>query len=168
MEVQFVGPKFTWTNFQEGDKRIYRSLDWSFVNVWFKKIGEPVCSVIPWSLSDHCSLLIEIKRTSKSVKSPFRFFNMWCEHPVFFNIVERIWCTPIIGSNMFKVYQKLKLLCAELKVLNRRDFGLISERISQTRESLKESQRSLLNDPFNGDLQRKEKNLLTELQRMLL
>lgn len=69
---------------------------------------------------------------------------------------------------MFKVYQKLKLLCAELKVLNRRDFGLISERISQTRESLKESQRSLLNDPFNGDLQRKEKNLLTELQRMLL
>lgn len=32
IEIQSSGPKFTWTNFQEGDNWIYRKLKWCFAN----------------------------------------------------------------------------------------------------------------------------------------
>lgn len=74
------------------------------------------------SVSDHCGLLIDIQRSVRNVKVPFRFFNMWIDHPKFFRIVERIWSLQMHGSNMYKIYCKLKLL----RAINRRDFDKIS------------------------------------------
>ena len=77
LEVPSTSPKFTWTNFQEGDRRIYKTLDWHFANyLWYNKLGEPCCSVLNSGVFDHCSLLVDINGLGRRVKAPFRFFNM--------------------------------------------------------------------------------------------
>lgn len=169
VEVQRTDSKYTWTNFQERDRRIFRKLDWCFGNhLWYNKIGEAACSVFNWSLSNHCSLLADMKRNSSNVKAPFRFFNMWCDHTEFLRIVEKIWCTPIKGSNMFKVYQKLRMLRVELRMLNRKVFAMIPRKITQICRGLEEIQRDLQSNPFNAELQRTEKALMIQLQKLLL
>lgn len=168
VEVQSTGPKFTWTNYQEGDKRIYRKLDWCFANQSFYSRGkDPSCTVISCSLSDHCGLLVDIQSSKEELKTPFRFFNMWCEHPNFFNIVEKIWQLPVRGCNMYKVYHRLKLVRVESRSLNKREFGHISGQIAQCRQSLEGIRNKLLDDPFNVGMQKEENKLVIQLQQML-
>lgn len=168
LEVQYSGLKFTWTNFQNGDRRIYRKLDWCFANqIWYSKLGEPSCTVINFNVSDHCGLLVDIFKSGRRTRSPFKFFNMWCDHPDFFNIVENVWRTPVKGGYMFRVFQKLKLLRVELRHLNRKSFGMISSRVLQCQEVLDEVQNKLQADPFNLELQKLEKIQLIQLQQLL-
>lgn len=161
VEVQRNDPHFTWTNYQEGDNRIYRKLDWCFANQFFySRKNDPVCTIINNSISDHCGILVDIKSSKENVNTPFRFFNMWCEHPNFFKIVERIWNMQIRGCHMYRIYYRLKLLKAELKCLNRREFANISEKVSQCRHEMEELRSKLLIDPFNVSLQQEEKSVI--------
>lgn len=131
VEVPYSGPKFTWTNYQEGNKIIFRKLDWCFANqIWYSSLKEPICFVTDSSISDHCGLLVDTYKSKKNIKVPFKFFNIWCDHPDFLNTVQRIWNTPIRGCSMYVVYQKLILLRTELRRINRKDFENITRRIS--------------------------------------
>lgn len=132
-EVQRSGSKYTCTNFQEGDRRIYQTLNWCFTNnLWYSKIGELLCSILNWSLSDHCSLRVDIRRNTSNIKSPFIFFNIRCNHPEFLSLVEKLWRHPISGNNMIIMCQKLKMLRMELRMLNKREFDMLLGRITKT------------------------------------
>lgn len=98
---------------------------------------------------------------------PFRFFNMWCDHPDFNKIVEKVWCTPVSGRAMYKVYYKLKLLRSELRKLNRRGFDNISGRVLKCRDELEAVRSRLQLDPFNVEIQREERMGINELQRLI-
>lgn len=98
---------------------------------------------------------------------PFRFFNMWCDHPDFNKIVENVWCTPVCGRAMYKVYYKLKLLRSELRKLNRRGFDNISGRVLKCRDELEAVRSRLQLDPFNVEIQREERMGINELQRLI-
>lgn len=77
IEVQYNGSKFTWTNFQEGERRIFRKLDWCFANQsWYKNRQDPVCYVLNCNVFDYCGILVDIKQSTRMVNAPFRFFNM--------------------------------------------------------------------------------------------
>lgn len=168
VEVQSSGPRFTWTNYQEGERRIYRKLDWCFSNqAFYSRKKDLVCSIVSNCISDHCGILVDIHGSKENIKSPFRFFNMWCDHPNFFAIIERIWNTPIRGSHMYRVYCRLELLRTELKCLNKRDFADISRRVSICKQNLEGIRSMLLSDLFNVGMQKEEANLICQLQKLL-
>lgn len=58
----------------------------------------------------------------------------------------------------------MRLLRAELRLLNRKDFRMIFERITRTWKALEKVQTDLQIDLFNTLLQKNEKSLLVELQ----
>lgn len=135
MTISLLGPIF-----QEGEKRIYRKLDWCFANQsWY---------------------------SNRSVKAPFRFFNIWCNHPEFFRIVEKIWTLQIRGS-MYRVYHRFKLLQGEMRTLNKKTFDNVSERISNCRAKLEEVRRRIAVDSFNVEIQREKKNKIVQLQELI-
>lgn len=143
-EIRCVGPKFTWTNNQVGNKRIFRKLDWVFINdTWGEKWREAYCSIMAPDISDHCPLLICMGEKKRNIKSPFQFFNMWCDHPKFYDIVVSVWNTPVRGCSMFKLYYKLKLLRAELRQLNKNAFSQMSKKVKKARGMLSELQANL-------------------------
>lgn len=140
VEVQNNGPKFTWTNYQEGKKRIYRKLDWCFENQeWFSRKKNVICNIINNSVSDHCGLLLDFQNSKRCKKVPFKFFNMWSTLPNFLRIIERVWNLQIKGSNMYRIYHKLKLLQAELKTFNKKYFDQIAVKVSVCRDELVEN-----------------------------
>lgn len=58
----------------------------------------------------------------------------------------------------------MRLLRAELRLLNRKDFRMIFERITRTWKALEKVHTDLQIDLFNTLLQKNEKSLLVELQ----
>lgn len=68
---------------------------------------------------------------------------------------------------MYKVYQRLKMLWAELRYLNRKDFDNVSEKVYICRHELEGIKSKLLYDPFNMDLQKEETNMISHLQKLL-
>lgn len=89
IEIQRSGPNFTWTNYQERDRRIYRKFHWCFANQeWYSKMKEAVCNVVSCNISDNCGMLVNVQSSKKIIKTPFRLFNMWCDHPEVFKKVD--------------------------------------------------------------------------------
>lgn len=89
-------------------------------------------------------------------KIPFVFFNMWCQHTQFMEIVQHVWPQSIMGSEMFKVVSKLKALKKELKLLNNSQFGDVSVFHSQTYHKLLEAKKILHNQPDDLNLRAQE------------
>ena len=76
-EIRIVGPRYISANNQEGDTRIFRKLDCSFVNGnWCEKRSESYRSTLAPGIFDHCPLLICIEESSRSIKTPIRFFDI--------------------------------------------------------------------------------------------
>ena len=113
-------------------------------------------------ISDHSPLIIFVPVNVIHRKKPFRFYNMWCSHPQFKQIVASVWRTPISGCAMYKVVQKLKLLKADLKLLNKREFSDIVNRVDNARETLLRFHSSLQNDPLNHQLLLEERTAYSQ------
>lgn len=59
--------------------------------------------MLNYGVSDHCGLLMDVRESVKNIKSPFRFFNIWCDYSDLFKIVGRVRGTPVIRGQVFKV-----------------------------------------------------------------
>lgn len=91
---------------------------------------------------------------------PFKFFNVWAEHQGFIPLVQKVWwCKYVKGSPMFRVCCKLRVLKPELKALNKKHFGDVFVRASVTKEELDSVQLKLDKQPFDLNLQGKEREL---------
>ncbi|KAF9595957.1 hypothetical protein IFM89_006703 [Coptis chinensis] len=67
---------------------------------------------------------------------PFKFFNMWCTHPNFKEVVLDSWQTPIMGHSIFILTQKLKRLKGVLKKWNKDTFGNIKFKVEAETKKL--------------------------------
>lgn len=65
---------------------------------------------------------------------------MWTTHPNFQEIVRQVWSDEIPGTRQFALCRKLKALKYPLKLLNRKEFGHISERAEAARVELEDAQ----------------------------
>lgn len=74
---------------------------------------------------------------------------------------------PISGSQIYKVYYRLKLLMVKLRAINRRDFDKVSVNVSQCRNELVEIKNRLMVDPFNIRIQQEEKEKVVQLQKLI-
>ncbi|KAF9618145.1 hypothetical protein IFM89_000548 [Coptis chinensis] len=90
---------------------------------WNYKVCNRVCS-------DHSPYIPRPKNI------PFKFFNMWCAHPSFRDVVQQSWATPILGHSIFVLTQKLKRLKGVLKRWNRDVYGNIKAKVERESQIL--------------------------------
>ncbi|XP_011079174.1 uncharacterized protein LOC105162752 [Sesamum indicum] len=115
----------------------------------------------PGCLSDHSPGIVTIFDHTPTKPKPFRFFNMWAEHPDFLSTVEQRWNLNVEGTTQFILCKRLKALKAELKAFNTQHYSHISTRAKEADIALQDAQNQLENNPGNvtlwelGDLRRK-------------
>ncbi|XP_060170418.1 uncharacterized protein LOC132601337 [Lycium barbarum] len=86
--------------------------------------------------SDHSPMMITIKNNKMNIRSLFRFFNVWSEHPQFVVIVNEVWQKQLANGKMEDIWKKLKTLKPGFKKLNTIEYKGITQKIERTREYL--------------------------------
>ncbi|KAK4422070.1 hypothetical protein Salat_2157900 [Sesamum alatum] len=96
----------------------------------------------PGCLSDHSSGIVSILDLPAPMSKPFRFFNMWADHPDFIATVEHGWNLNVDGTPQFSLCKKLKALKGPLKAFNNLHFSHISVRAKEADLALHDAQLS--------------------------
>ncbi|KAF9606887.1 hypothetical protein IFM89_029486 [Coptis chinensis] len=100
---------------------------------WKYQVSSRICS-------DHSPLLGGNISIPQPKNKPFKFFNMWCTHPTFRDIVFDSWQQPILGNSIFILTQKLKRLKGVLKKWNKDTFGNIKVKVEAESKKLEQMQ----------------------------
>lgn len=58
---------------------------------WMHNWGHMITEYDIPNVSDHCPMILKVRRQQMGIKSPFRFFNVWANHKDFINIVVAMW-----------------------------------------------------------------------------
>lgn len=93
LDLDFAGPKFTWTNRRPISNLILERIDKCFGNpVWRFLYPEAIVTHLPRTFLDHCPILIELCRSSANhLNKPFRFQMIWLLHLEFPRVVQEAW-----------------------------------------------------------------------------
>lgn len=90
-ELPWKGEYYTWTDKQLGDARICSRIYRAFGNhEWMMLWGHVQIEYALPQLSDHTPMLFNLTSSQHIIKAPFRFFNVWVDHPEFLEILEHI------------------------------------------------------------------------------
>ncbi|KAL2931849.1 hypothetical protein RDABS01_037259 [Bienertia sinuspersici] len=120
-DMRSSGRFFTWSNKQEGAKRVLTKIDRALCNGgWCDMVPTAETLFLPENDFDHTPMVIR-SFPPQPGRKPFRFFNYWCTNPNFLDTVMQIWEKPVHGYFMFQVMQKLKWLKVELKQMYSQD-----------------------------------------------
>jgi hypothetical protein len=114
VELPLKGRAFTWSNMQ--DSPLLQQIDWFFTSCQWS-LSFPNTEVLPLakSTSDHVPCVVKIATAIPKAKI-FRFENHWIQQPGFFELVERVWNSPVKPlSTSGIITAKLKNLRYELK-----------------------------------------------------
>ncbi|XP_026420164.1 uncharacterized protein LOC113316160 [Papaver somniferum] len=141
----FSGPRFTWSNMQQGPDLILERLDRCFLN----QIVENLCpkfyvNNLPRDSSDHWPMHIGFNYEDTCMPRPFHFMAMWIEDPTIRDITANSWSVNVIGSPAYKLRAKLLSSKKGLRDWNKSSFGNIQTDISTIRKELLDLQ---ISDP---------------------
>lgn len=107
---------------------------------------------------------ISDKVADTTVKSLFRFFNIWADHDKFLPLVRKYWANKLSGDNTKGVWMNLKALKPHLKQLNNNNFRGVTEKIACIRTELIDTRQGWLHK-YTENLAENEKNLLQQLEK---
>ncbi|XP_060974657.1 uncharacterized protein LOC115696494 [Cannabis sativa] len=156
-DIKFRGSYFTWSNKRQGNERIWSKIDRVLANKkWMDLYPNAEAVFMVEGLFDHTPVIVSIYPEIRRGKSPFKYFRMWSSHPQFSEIVTRIWKSSVAGAKMFQLVYKLRMLKAELKELNRKEFSNIQEATTQAKEDLVVIQTKIQADPLQHGLLEQE------------
>lgn len=114
--VPYRGIKYSWHNGQEGENNILKKLDWVFGNTALATAWpNAVAHFSPRSVSDHSSMLLQLRKDHLKPRPSFKFLNFWAEREDFIPQIARVWQMHIQGSPMFRLTSKLQMVKACLK-----------------------------------------------------
>ncbi|GAA0140201.1 hypothetical protein LIER_35201 [Lithospermum erythrorhizon] len=125
-------------------------------------------------VSDHCPVITSLVKSFTSGIRPFKFMNMWLDHPSFDDVLHSVWDTWHGGMAQFSLCSKLKALKTPLKALNRDEFGSIFEKAKEANAAFKEAVQAHMDDPLNETLKlkchelRERANFLSEAERSFI
>ncbi|XP_056683679.1 uncharacterized protein [Spinacia oleracea] len=118
-ELKSCGNMFSWSNKGQGDQRISSRIDRAFGCCDWQSIFTEVCvDYLNPGISDHSPLLLDCNIAHHQGSRPFKFFNYMASHERFRQVVQEGWDTPVVGTAMFQVWQKLKAVKKGLKHLH--------------------------------------------------
>ncbi|RVX23043.1 LINE-1 retrotransposable element ORF2 protein [Vitis vinifera] len=122
IDLPLRSASFTWLNMQVNPvcKRLDRFL---YSNEWEQAFPQSIQGVLPRWTSDHWPIVLETN-PFKWGPTPFRFENMWLQHPSFKENFGR-WWREFQGNGWegHKFMRKLQFVKAKLKVWNKASFG---------------------------------------------
>ncbi|XP_074315537.1 uncharacterized protein LOC141651735 [Silene latifolia] len=124
LDIVASGSFYTWNNKQPYDTRVYSMLDRFFVNQeWVDAFPHYMANFLPEGHFDHTPCLVSEGDKGGRQNRPFKYFDMWSSAPGFQECVTKAWSTRVLGTNMYKVVRKLKMLKPGLKLINRSHFS---------------------------------------------
>ncbi|KAF9685678.1 hypothetical protein SADUNF_Sadunf03G0079300 [Salix dunnii] len=147
--VPYRGIKYTWHNRQQGEDTILKKLDWvigntAMANVW----PNATAHFFPRSVSDHSSMMLQLRQDQFKPKPSFKFLNFWVEREDFIPQIARVWQVHIHGSPMFRFTSKLQLIKAHLRNWHKVNRSNISIRVAKAKADWDEAQVRLDADPL--------------------
>ena len=94
---------------------------------------------MPEGSYDHCPGLLHFQKDGERKRKSFQFYDMWCSHPQFEEVVENSWQEACVGTPMLKVASKLKRLKRVLKDLDKRHYSNIEQRYFEAKYLLEKN-----------------------------
>ncbi|XP_019256484.1 PREDICTED: uncharacterized protein LOC109234895 [Nicotiana attenuata] len=166
---QNTEPWIIWGDFNsQGSDRVYSRIDRALGNdEWMQEYGHMEAEYRLPFISDHAPMVISIRRQVPNGKIPFRFFNVWAEHPRFMPLVEEVWKEQQDQDSMKNIWQKLKILKPLLKQLNNSEFKGITDKLESTRSLLQDIQ-AQISKGYLDKLANEEKQVLEYLEKWSL
>lgn len=133
MDGGYFGSKYTWTNNQSGNARIWARLDRVLFNsAWEADARYFHLKILPRLYSDHSPLVVTGVSHQFVGPLPFRFQRMWVSHDEFNSFVETNWNIETAGLPPMKVLvAKLKHIRERLKWWNTNVFGNIQKKLHE-------------------------------------
>ncbi|KAK9930542.1 hypothetical protein M0R45_027578 [Rubus argutus] len=156
--LDLKGSPFTWTNGRGLSSHIEMLLDRCFCSLpWLDAWPLTSCSTLVRHCSDHNPILVVFEKYTSQGPSPFRFQQLWVQHPQFLSIVSSAWSSVnVYGCPQFILQQKLKFLKPLLKDWNRTVFGNVDLVVDLARISLEKIQLDISEAGFTDDRHNKE------------
>ncbi|KAK1300198.1 hypothetical protein QJS10_CPB13g01119 [Acorus calamus] len=150
-DIKSTGHTLSWSNQQEN--RIACRLDRILANPqFFAEFSHALIHYLPPGPSDHALLKLKTRPLIPTGPRPFRYFEMWEEHPQFSYVVDAAWKQSFDGSPLFQFVKKLSNVKYALKCWNKSTFGGVQSNLSHCREKLESAQSTLHGDPINPNL----------------
>ncbi|XP_041024055.1 uncharacterized protein LOC121264817 [Juglans microcarpa x Juglans regia] len=117
IDLSAQGSNFSWCNGQSGLARAWAKLDRVLLDANLLSLFPTAsCSYLSRTTSDHCPMLVEFfKDTYSYGPPPFRFQQMWVEHPEFIGFIKQVWDVPVIGTGLVILACKLKKVKVALR-----------------------------------------------------
>lgn len=92
VEVKSSGYYFSWSNKEEGYRRIESRIDRCFGNAsWNNQYTTDLVEYMTLGLSDHSPLVIRSEVDTRQGGKPFMFFNHMADHKDFEHVVQEGW-----------------------------------------------------------------------------
>uniref|UniRef100_A0A803Q0X6 Endonuclease/exonuclease/phosphatase domain-containing protein n=1 Tax=Cannabis sativa TaxID=3483 RepID=A0A803Q0X6_CANSA len=130
-----TGSRFTWTNNQEGNKRIYSKIDHSFVNEEWVDNFPLTKAHYGWEVvSDHCVCIISMRVDENIGRKPFRYYNFWADHQEFKKVVMEDWSRLVQAVGLKSLFLKLMHLKHKLKKFNKEVIGDIGKNYQEAKD----------------------------------
>lgn len=166
-ELVSTGAKFTWSNNQHGEDRVYSKLDRCLINdSWLDLLPNSFVHYPTVLCSDHSPGIISLDQNVSKGKKSFLFFDMWCKHDNFKNEVQEAWNQSHSGTPMYIVVQKLKETKKRLKKFNFQHFSNIEERAQTAKNLLQEAKMKLQAAPTDQTLIQREIELAGQYKNL--
>ncbi|KAL0305193.1 UNVERIFIED_CONTAM: hypothetical protein Sangu_3046400 [Sesamum angustifolium] len=131
-DAQTTGCYYTWYSNSDSNP-VWCKLDRVLLNNDWLEAGFHCTAHFnpPGCLSDHSPGIVSIFDNPAPKPKPFRFFNMWADHPDFIPTIERRWRLNVEGTPQFRLCRKLKALKSSLKAFNNLHYSHISVRAKE-------------------------------------
>ena len=147
-DLNFRGNTFTWWNKRKSSP-IAKKLDRCLVNgEWHSVFPASVALFGNPDFSDHAVITVSIEPGQQRAKKLFRFYNFLIQSPDFLDMIAENWYSfNVIGSAMFRVSRKLKLLKQSIRTYSHQNFSGIEKKTAAANEILLGAQSAMLADP---------------------
>ncbi|KAM0963163.1 hypothetical protein ACFX2A_022668 [Malus domestica] len=158
-DLELLNAQFTWSNFRE--EPVCRRLDRFLVSAGCEEIFPEVRQMaLARVISDHCPIQLESYKV-KWGPSPFRFENMWLQHPEFRNKFNLWWQSEQVeGWEGYKFMIKLKAIKKKVQRWSKESFGEVEKDFKEAEASLEELDRREGMEGLDVDARRKREELL--------
>uniref|UniRef100_A0A803PYN0 DUF4283 domain-containing protein n=1 Tax=Cannabis sativa TaxID=3483 RepID=A0A803PYN0_CANSA len=153
-----TGSGFTWTNNQEGEKRIYSKIDHTFVNEDWNDSFPLTKAHYSWeTISDHYFCVVSMTPNVDTGIKPFRYYNFWADHPDFKSEVLDNWHKQIGREGMTGLYLKLMRLKHTIKRFNRERIGDVGRNYPEAKDLYIQARNQAQEHPHDITYQQTEK-----------
>lgn len=115
---------------------------------WHNRYTDVCVDYLSPSLSDHSPLLLDCNVVGQKGSRPLKFCNYMDDHSGFHQVFQEGWNTVVLGTVIFQVWQKLKVVKQGLKSLHHKEFTSLQERIDSIIRGLDDVKSQLATTPL--------------------